>query len=113
MKYLKAIKEQYDRFTGYTTVYGELVTPRERSIKFRHLPDECFIPVEVKRNNIVFMFGCRYEHGTAKERRHYRMQERNRVAEKTTEAQKFMVAMKTIMDVMHDENRFSEIVANL
>lgn len=72
MRYYKAITEKHDYFTGYTTVYGELITEKERNTKFRYLMDDCFQPVEVSKKNTVWIFGCRYETGTADERRESR-----------------------------------------
>lgn len=61
MKYLKAIAEKHDYFTGYTTVKNELVTQKERDTKFRYLSDSVFEPVEISRRRIFWSFGCRFE----------------------------------------------------
>lgn len=69
MKYYRVIKEKHDYFTGNTTIYGELLTEKERNTKFRYLFDDCFQIVNVNKNNTVFIFGARYEIGTTEDRR--------------------------------------------
>ena len=69
MNYYKAIKVMYDEETGLTTSCGELVTYWERRNKYHGLPDNCFVPVEINRNDIVFHYKVRYEKGSVKERR--------------------------------------------
>ena len=68
MKFYKAICEKHDYFTGYTTCIGELVTERERNSKFRYLNDDVFEIVEVSKKKTYWMFGCRFECGTERER---------------------------------------------
>ena len=68
MKFYKAICEKHDYFTDYTTCIGELVTERERNSKFRYLNDDVFETVEVSKKKTYWIFGCRFECGSARER---------------------------------------------
>ena len=61
MKYLKPIAEKHDRFTGWTTIPGELLTEKERERRFRYLPDEIFQKVYVSKKRTYKMFGVRFE----------------------------------------------------
>ena len=62
MVFYKVVKgDKHDYFTGYTTVLGELVTPRERNTKFRYLTDDVFEKVNVSKKKTVWIFGARYE----------------------------------------------------
>lgn len=62
MKYYKVIIDgKHDYFTGYTTIYNELLTEKERNKKFRYLQDYCFEIVEVKKNKTFWSFGARFE----------------------------------------------------
>lgn len=62
MVYYKVITgDKHDYKTGYTTIKNELVTPRERKMKFSNLPDKYFNIVNVSQKNIYFFFGARFE----------------------------------------------------
>lgn len=60
MKFYKAVKEVQDRKTFYESVLGELLTERERRIKFPTLAEKCFEPVEVSKKATYWFFGCRF-----------------------------------------------------
>ena len=64
MKYYRAITEKHDYFTGYTTVFNELLTEKERNSKFRYLKDSCFEIVNVSCKQTYKSFGSRFEFGT-------------------------------------------------
>lgn len=74
MKFYKAEIEAHDYLTGYTTCIGELVTERERNSKFRYLTDDVFTIVEVSKKKTYWMFGCRFECGSEREREDKRKQ---------------------------------------
>lgn len=59
--YYRATGDYHDYFTGWSTVEGELVSPRERATKFRYLKDTCFEPVEVCKNKTFINFCVRKE----------------------------------------------------
>lgn len=61
MLFYRANREAHDYFTGWTTVENELVTQRERDIKFRYLKDDIFTPVEVSKKKTFWSFGARFE----------------------------------------------------
>lgn len=62
MIYYKVIKDSVlDYHTQYETVMNELVTPRERKIKFPTLSDKVFQKVEIKKSRIYWLFGVRFE----------------------------------------------------
>lgn len=61
MYYKVTVGDKHDYFTGYTTVLGELVTPKERNKKFRYLPDYIFKPVNISKRDVVWIFGARFE----------------------------------------------------
>lgn len=62
MKYYRAKKKEvHDYFTGWTTVKNELVTEKEKNIRFRYLADSIFEEVEISKKKIFFNFGCRFE----------------------------------------------------
>ena len=61
MKYYRTKGDFHDYFTGWTTIEGELVTPRERETRFRYLKDSCFEEVEVSKKKTFISFGMRKE----------------------------------------------------
>ena len=62
MKYYKVvIGDKHDYFTGHTTILNELLTEKERHIKFRYLQDNCFKIVEISRKKTHIFFGARFE----------------------------------------------------
>lgn len=64
MKYYRAITTKHDYFTGYTTIYNELLTEKERNAKFRYLNDCCFELVNISSRNTYKSFGARFEIGS-------------------------------------------------
>lgn len=65
MKYLRVTKgDVHDRRTSYTTIFNELLTPRERKEMFPTLSDDCFEEVEIDKKNTYTNFGVRFEIGT-------------------------------------------------
>ena len=62
MKFFRVVKDdKHDYFTGYTTIKGELLTPKERHTKFRYLGDDVFEEVEVSKKKTFWSFGARFE----------------------------------------------------
>lgn len=63
MKYYRAKGEFYDYTTGWTTVYGELLTEKERIKRFSNLRDSCFSVEEIKKTETYMFFGARFAYG--------------------------------------------------
>ena len=59
MRYLLPLAERHDWFTGYTTIPGELLTSKERTKRFPHLPDSMFATVEISQNKTSVFCGVR------------------------------------------------------
>lgn len=65
MKYFKSVKEDvYDWVTKNEPIMNELLTLKERRLKFPTLDDSCFEEVEVSKKNTYINFGVRFEKGT-------------------------------------------------
>jgi hypothetical protein len=60
MKFYKVVREAHDRKTFFDSYPGELLTERERRIKFPTLSDKCFDVVEVSKKATYWFFGCRF-----------------------------------------------------
>lgn len=61
MLFYRVKKEVYDYKTGYTSIENELLTPREKAIKFKVLSDKCFEAVNVSKFKTYWFFGARFE----------------------------------------------------
>lgn len=60
MTYYKPKYEQFDRFTGWTTTPGELLTEKERFRRFRYLPDSVFRKVKISEKQTYKFQGVRF-----------------------------------------------------
>lgn len=62
MKYFRVVEgDVYDYSTGHTTIQNELLTERERLIRFPCLRDICFEIVEISKAKVYHSFGARFE----------------------------------------------------
>lgn len=54
--------DKHDYKTKYTTIKDELITPKEKRIKFPNISDKYFDIVNISKKNIYFFFGARFEY---------------------------------------------------
>jgi len=61
MKYFKANCDSFDWATEWPLIKNELVTEKERAVRYPNISNNCFDSVEISKNKTYKSFGLRFE----------------------------------------------------